>query len=266
MSGTRPMARPAAWTLAWMLLMSFGGAQGLALAEVPAAPPAGTLMPVSPAASTAAAAATSTPSRMQLAVRFDHGRSVMSLLLAGADPNEKDAQRNSLLHLAVREESGQALEALLKSPAIDVNAINQAGETPVMLAALKGRLDWVKTLVQRGALINEAGWTALHYAASGTQEEVVRWLVKQGADLNARSPNGTTPLMMAAGYGGLSGAEVLIDAGADVALRNDQRLSAADFARRAGQDELADRLERLVRQAAAGAQAPSSAPARSPAR
>lgn len=205
-------------------------------------------------------AAVRAPSEMQQAVRFDHGRRVMTLLLAGADANERDAQRNTLLHLALREESGQALEALLKSPSVDVNAINQAGETPVMMAALKGRLDWVKALVQRGALINDAGWTALHYAASGTHEEVVRWLISQGADLNARSPNGTTPLMMAAGYGGISSAEVLLEAGADAALRNDHGMTAADFARRAGQDDLAVRLDVQIKRSTgkAGAKAAGS--------
>lgn len=184
---------------------------------------------------------------LHVAARSDHASTVMKLLLAGADPNARDSQRNTALHVAIREESGKAMEALLRSPATDVNAINQAGETPLMLAAIKGRLDWVRTLVQRGALVNEAGWTALHYAAAGPNEHVVRWLLGQGAEIDARSPNGTTPLMMAAGYGGLSGAEALIAAGADVMLRNDHQMSAADFARRAGQDELADKLDQLAK-------------------
>ncbi len=184
---------------------------------------------------------------LHVAARSDHASTVMKLLLAGADPNARDGQRNTALHVAIREESGKAMETLLQSPATDVNAINQAGETPLMLAAIKGRLDWVRTLVQRGALVNDAGWTALHYAAAGPNEHVVRWLLEQGAEVDARSPNGTTPLMMAAGYGGLSGAEALIAAGADVTLRNDHQMSAADFARRAGQDELADRLDQLAK-------------------
>lgn len=198
----------------------------------------------------AAAASASTPSpELHVAARNDHAGTVMSLLLAGVDPNLRDGQRNTALHVAIREESGKALEVLLKSPGTDVNAINQAGETPLMLAAIHGRLDWVQLLVKRGALVNDAGWTALHYAAAGPNEHVVRWLLEQGAEIDARSPNGTTPLMMAAGYGGLSGADILIDAGADVTLRNDHRMSAADFARRAGQDELAERLDQLAKRA-----------------
>lgn len=177
------------------------------------------------------------------AARMDHGRGIMSLMLGGADPNGRDAKGNTALHVALIEESGGAVEALLKHPGTDVNAINQAGETPLMLAAIKGRLDWVQALVKRGALVNEPGWSALHYAASGPEPAVVRWLVQQGAAINARSPNGSTPLMLAAGYGGITSAEILLAAGADASLRNEQGLSAADFARKAGREGLAAKLK-----------------------
>ncbi|WP_431052374.1 ankyrin repeat domain-containing protein [Roseateles sp. L2-2] len=214
-----------------------------------------TAMPVAPVLAQArfgsqtpapAASEVAAPPELHVAARNDHASTVMKLLLAGVDPNVRDAQGNTALHVAIREESGKSFETLLKSPGTDVSAINQAGETPLMLAALKGQLDWVKELVKRGAFVNEPGWSALHYAAAGPSEQVVRWLVAQGADIDARSANGTTPLMMAAGYGGLSGAEVLIAAGADVTLRNDHQMSAADFARRAGQDEMAEKLDKLA--------------------
>ena len=110
------------------------------------------------------------------------------------------------------------------------------------LAALRGRLDWVQALRQRGAEINRPGWTPLHYACSGPDEGVVDWLLLQGAEIDARSPNGSTPLMLAAGYGGISSAERLLKAGADARLRNEQGQTAADFAERAGRDRLARQL------------------------
>ena len=230
---------------AFKAFKAFAAVGGLTLA-------AGLLAPVwaqgrDARAPVAAASEAVAPPELHVAARNDHAATVMKLLLAGTDPNVRDAQRNTALHVAIREESGKAVEALLKSPGTDVNAINQAGETPLMLAAIKGNLDIARELVKRGALVNEPGWSALHYAAAGPNEHLVRWLVGQGADIDARSPNGTTPLMMAAGYGGLSGAEILIAAGADVTLRNDHQLSAADFARRAGQDEMADKLDKLAR-------------------
>lgn len=180
------------------------------------------------------------------AARLDHGRSITTLLLRGADPNPRDAQRNTPLHIALREESESALLALLQHPGTDVGAINQAGETPLMLAALKGRLAWVKRLVERGALINEPGWNALHYAAAGPEPKLVSWLLMQGAKVDARAPNGTTALMMAAGYGGITSAELLLKAGADARLRNEVGWDAADFARKAGRDELVKTLQRAA--------------------
>lgn len=178
-----------------------------------------------------------------IAALRDDGKRVMVLMLRGADPNASDAKRQTALHVALSQESERALKSLLEHPGLDVNVINQAGETPLMLAAIKGRLDWVQQLVTRGALINEAGWNALHYAASGPAPDVLSWLLAQGAQIEAESPNGTTALMMAAGYGPLTSVERLLKAGADPARRNQQGLTAADFARRAGRDRLAQQLD-----------------------
>lgn len=178
-----------------------------------------------------------------LAAQRDDGKRVMVLMLRGADPNARNAKRQSALHIALSQESDRAVKSLLEHPGLDVNAINESGETPLMLAALKGRLDWAEALVARGALINEPGWNALHYAASGPSPELVSWLLAKGAEIEALSPNGTTALMMAAGYGPLSSVEHLLKAGADPTRRNQQGLTAADFARRAGHDRMAQQLE-----------------------
>lgn len=180
---------------------------------------------------------------LMLAAARDQPSFVMKLLLSGVDPNQADAQRNTALHKAIMEESERVVKLLIEHPQTDVNALNQAGETPVMLAALRGRLPWVQALVRRGALINEAGFTALHYACSGPDNGVAAWLVSQGAELDARSPNGSTPLMMAAGYGSPDAVEVLLQAGANASLVNDKGLSALDFARQSGRPELARRIQ-----------------------
>ena len=45
-------------------------------------------------------------------------------------------------------------------------------------------------------------------------------LLEHHADLNAPSPNGTTPLMMAAGYGSPEAVRYLLSRGANAQLRN----------------------------------------------
>lgn len=177
------------------------------------------------------------------AVRTDNARGVLELLQRGFDPNAHEESGQSALTLAVREDAGQVITALLTHPQLDVDAPNRAGESALMLAALKGDLALVRRLAERGAAINRAGWSALHYAATGPEPRVVEWLLEHGAAIEARSPNGTTALMMAARYGSERSALLLLERQASAELRNEQGMNAADFARSAGREALAKRLD-----------------------
>lgn len=180
------------------------------------------------------------------AVRRDDGRTAARLLSLGFDPNAPDETGQPALLLALRDGNDRVAEALLQSRDLEIDRSNPAGETALMMAALRGRVEWLPRLVERGAHIERAGWTPLHYAASGGDVPTLRWLLDHGAAINARSPNGSTPLMMAAGYGSEDGTELLLARGADPRLRNDKALNAADFARRAGRDSLTLRLDKLA--------------------
>ncbi len=87
----------------------------------------------------------------------------------------------------------------------------------------------------------------MHYAASGTEAPLVSLLLEKGADVNAASPNGSTPLMMAAQYGSEDSVKLLLAAGADPKRRNQRDLKASDFARLAGRETLAESLAKLER-------------------
>lgn len=178
------------------------------------------------------------------AVARDDKSMVMTYMVRGIDPNTRNAKGDTALLIAIKEQSWKAAETLLLYPALDLNARNQAGETVLMLAALRGRLDWLKLLLGRGAKVNQTGWTALHYAASFPDDsDCLEWLLKQGAEPNARSPNGSTPLMMAARYGSERAVDALLAAGADKSLMNDRGLKAFDFARTAEREFLFSRLQ-----------------------
>ena len=69
--------------------------------------------------------------------------------------------------------------------------------------------------------------------------------MEKGADVNAASPNGSTPLMMAAQYGSEDGVKLLLAGGADPKRRNQRDLKASDFARLAGRENLATALAKL---------------------
>jgi ankyrin repeat protein len=176
------------------------------------------------------------------AVSIDAAHIVQSLLKSGIDPNVRDDQGQVALFLALRAEATKVTAVLLAHPGVEVDAVNGNGETPVMMAALRGDLAVVRTLLDRGAALNRDGWSPLHYAASGSSTQLVAWLLDRGAAIDAGSPNGTTPLMMAAGYGAIDSADLLLARGANPSARNQRELTAADFAQGAGREALALRL------------------------
>ena len=75
----------------------------------------------------------------------------------------------------------------------------------------------------------------------------MRTLLERGAEVDAVSPNGSTPLMMAAQYGSEDSVKLLLDRGADPNRRNQHELRASDFAKLAGREALMARLQKLQR-------------------
>ena len=179
-----------------------------------------------------------------LAIQRNDAAAVTSLLQRGFDPNSRDPNGQGGLSLAAQNQSWLAVEALLAHPQLDVNALNAAGESALMLAAIKGNLAVCQRLVDRGAKVQHAGWSPIHYAATGPNVQIVEFLLDKGAAIDAVSPNGSTPLMMAARYGSEDSVNLLLRRGADVARRNERNLQATDFARLAGRESLAVRLTR----------------------
>jgi ankyrin repeat protein len=180
-------------------------------------------------------------------VNVDNAQGVTDLLARGFDPNSPSEQAQTALFLALRDGSPKVVAALLADPRTAIDAVNANGETPLMMAALRGQADWTVRLLERGAQLNRSGWTALHYAATGPGTAVVALLLGRGAALEAPSPNGTTPLMMAARYGPEETVDLLLARGASLNARNIQGLNAADFARLGGRDKLATRLAASAR-------------------
>jgi uncharacterized protein len=176
------------------------------------------------------------------AVSLDDAAAVERLLQRGFDANSVDETGQGALFLAMREGAFKVAGTLLKSPGLKVDLANSAGETALMMAALRGHDEWLPQLVAQGAAIEREGWTPLHYAATGPRPATVAWLLERGARIDTKSPNGTTPLMMAARYGSEESVDLLLRRGADPKLRNQLNLSAADFARLAARERLAERL------------------------
>lgn len=111
---------------------------------------------------------------------------------------------------------------------------NRNGEQPLQLAAWNNHVEAVKWLLDHGAVLNRDGnyWGALHYAVFNGHTDLARYLISRGADVNAKSQNGSTPIMMAAREGRDELAKLLLSAGADLTARNDWGDSALTLAMR----------------------------------
>jgi ankyrin repeat protein len=181
-----------------------------------------------------------------VAIKNDNATLLSGLLDRGFDPNTRDPKGQPGLTMALQERSPKALKALLDRRDIDINALNQAGESPLMMAALKGDVPAAQQLLERGAKVNQSGWAPLHYAATGPETRLVQLLLERGAEINAPSPNGTTPLMMAAQYGTEDSVRLLLERGADASRRNDRGMRAADFAKLSGREPVIKRLEQAA--------------------
>lgn len=182
-----------------------------------------------------------------LAIKRDDSGTVISLLTRGFDPNTLNPAGESGLLLAVKEPSIKVAEVLINWPKTDVELRNKQDESPLMMAAFKGLLEISQKLIARDADVNKTGWTPLHYAATRGHLEIITLLLDSHAYIDAESPNGSTPLMMAAHYGTPEAVKLLLKAGADPLLKNQQGLSAIDFAQQAKRQDIAEIVAAAIR-------------------
>ena len=109
------------------------------------------------------------------------------------------------------------VKALIEAPKIDVNAINEGGETALHYAAEGGHLDIVEALLATGkinidAVDHEYGKTALAIASMFGNLDIVKALIATGkADVNSIMNNGTPIFVNTAGriYYGRNNLEIL---------------------------------------------------------
>ena len=138
---------------------------------------------------------------LAVAVLNNSMKTAKALLLSKADPNKCGDHLWSPLHIA-SERSNAKLTELLCSFGANPNATNHQGYTPLMISVAKSSRAAVGVLLRNNANPNMQselnGWSALHLAAQEDDHVSGELLCNYNADLNVRTHESNTPLVIAA--------------------------------------------------------------------
>jgi uncharacterized protein len=105
----------------------------------------------------------------------------LSLIGCSSARHASHSQETDALFRAVRAGSPDTVKALLASPNVDVNAVDEHGNTPLIEAARLGHDKVATALLIAHAdtsIKNDEGKTALMLAAEGRHDETVRVLTE----------------------------------------------------------------------------------------
>lgn len=137
-----------------------------------------------------------------IAVTEDHVSVARQLVRAGADPDALD-DRHDTPWLVTGVTGSVPMAKVILAAKPDLTIENRFGGLSVIPASERGHADYVEYVVEHSDIdidhVNDLGWTALLEAVilgkgSERWHRVVRALVDAGADLSIRDPKGMTAL------------------------------------------------------------------------
>ena len=167
--------------------------------------------------------------------------SVRNLAKSGADVNAIDENGDTAVVIASANGHKEAVAALIESGA-NINQSDGKGETAIAAAIRAQNSEMVKTLYEKGADLNQAvksGETPLMLASQLGLGDIAQFLTQAGVDLNAKGLNGKTAMYIAVAAGALQLAQIIIKAGADAEAAADDGKSALDLLKESENEEAA---------------------------
>lgn len=172
---------------------------------------------------------------------------------AESESNQAPRQQETAAQFTAQDLRDAALQGQMSDvrqmveQGVDVNASDEGGRTPLMLASFNGHTEIVQLMLEEGARIddrNAEGRTPLIFAASGPFPNTVDLLLERGADPDATDEvDGWSALMFAAAEGNANVVQILMEHGADPTITDKDEETALDFARNNNHTEVVELLK-----------------------
>ena len=123
--------------------------------------------------------------RMAIDYATSSGLRELVKALTLAEDAHADSYGNTTLHHACWNGQGEVVKILLEKDPASVNKPNDEGESPLILAAQKGKNDFTAMLIEKGADVNavdNSQHSAMFYASEAGYTEIVEQLLIAGAE------------------------------------------------------------------------------------
>ncbi|XP_056437826.1 ankyrin repeat domain-containing protein 6b [Gadus chalcogrammus] len=149
---------------------------------------------------------------------------------AGASPAGVLVLSERLLVASHKGQAEQVVQLINKGAQV---AVTKYGRGPLHLAAYRGHIEVVRTLLKAGCdldIQDDGEQTALHRAAVVGNSDVISALIQEGCDLDRQDKDGNTALHEVSWHGFSQSVKLLVKAGANVHSRNKVRNSSLHLA------------------------------------
>lgn len=161
---------------------------------------------------------------------------VADIIRLGEDVNQAGSGGQTPLSLACECDAVSVCELLLKAGA-SLEKEDEESRTPLVIACSSGSMRAAKALIDAGAscrVTDENLMTPLHWFAMHGSPELIDRAARASAELDALNSSRQTPLCFAITRNQLASALLLLDAGADPWIKDEEKRGALHWAMQFG--------------------------------